>query len=266
MTNLAPIHQATNCFRNEEGEWFASIRHTSVVQEVEIGDEVCVNGRKGAQWMTTIIAIKERTRDRTDILCGQPPWSPNRETLTMERTATARRTLLDIAETERRNHIRTEAGLCRNCGEFPDDCACKRTALAEAEQQRMNAQADKAREEQNKAQIAEREHIDTALATLTDERWQELTRLHGDDIPSLPHENEQEQAAASAPDAELQITAQSASATERHPNQNPKPRAPEARHESGITTYGRHLETGHCLAGGRRWPCGRRASRKGSPM
>lgn len=185
MTNIPPIHQATNCFRNEDGEWFATIRHGGCDPRVEIGDEVCVNGRKDAQWLTTIIAIKERKRDSSIVFCGQPPWSPDRETVRMERAATARRALLDVSETEELHRIRGAVGVCLKCGEFADDCACKRRALAEAEQRLMNTQAEKAREEQDRAEAAERKRIDTILATLTDERWEELTAMHGDDIGAI---------------------------------------------------------------------------------
>ena len=100
----------------------------------QIGDLVKVRGRKGAEFIAPIIAIRHEGYSNVHVVTEYPPWVADSYLARQERSrAEALRSTLEARKDARLMDVRQQLNLCVVCGEG-DLAAC---ACVRAEQERV---------------------------------------------------------------------------------------------------------------------------------
>ena len=131
----------------------------------EIGDRVLARGRRGAEWIGTVAAMRgTEERGAWVVLAEPPPW--------VDSAAAARAEVEALLEL-RRARAREQAGVCAACGEpVEPECPCvakEREKAAARRETRLQEQSALAREKADADAAAAREQTArAALAELDD--------------------------------------------------------------------------------------------------
>ena len=168
-------------FRSSDDEFSAKIKLGEDRHMPEFGDLVWVQGRKGAEFIAPILALRNATYSIVHVITADPPWSADSYLARQERSwAKALNSRLQARKEARLMDVREQENLCVVCGEPDlDACACvrsQRERLAQekreaADQERRAAKQAaerKAQQEHAEQCRAHNERADAARANLTE--------------------------------------------------------------------------------------------------
>ena len=154
-------------FRSSDDHFSAKIRLGEDRRMPEIGDLVLVQGRKGAEFIAPILALRNATYSIVHVITANPPWSSDSYLAKQERSwAEAIHSRLEARKKARLMDVREQENLCVVCGE-PDLAAC---ACVRAERERLAQEKREAAEQVERAakqaaeRYARREHAEKCRA------------------------------------------------------------------------------------------------------